>query len=281
MPLIERKGKPSLHYRVDDFTDPWKNAPTILLQHGFGRSSQFWYSWVPYLSRFFKVVRPDLRGLGLSPVEFNPATDITVENYIDDMTALLDALELESVHYCGESFGGILGMVLAAKHPSRVRTLSLVSAPVSLNQKHQETFAVGFKSREDALRSIGAKKWAAQTNGTTRFPPGTDPGLLEWYANEMGKSDVEVMCGLYGLLRHASAQSFLPKIKAPVLGLYPTGGPITSREQEEQLASGIPQMKFIHVPTPFHSVLTLLPATCADHVLHFAAAHDGTACREQ
>lgn len=281
MPLIERKGKPALHYRVDDFTDPWKNAPTILLQHGFGRSSQFWYSWVPYLSRFYKVVRPDLRGLGLSPVDFNPATDITVENYLDDMTALLDALGLESVHYCGESFGGILGMVLAAEHPARVRTLSLVSAPVSLNQKHQETFAVGFKSREDALRSIGAVKWAALTNGTTRFPPGTDPGLLDWYANEMGKSDVEVMCGLYGLLRHASALSFLPKIKAPVLGLYPTGGPITSREQEEQLATGIPQMKFVHVPTAFHSVLTLLPATCATQVLHFAAAHDGTACREQ
>ena len=69
MPLIERKGKPALHYRVDDFTDPWKNAPTVLLQHGFGRSSQFWTSWVPYLSRFYKVVRPDLRGLGLSPVE--------------------------------------------------------------------------------------------------------------------------------------------------------------------------------------------------------------------
>ena len=73
----------------------------------------------------------------------------------------------------------------------------------------------------------------------------------------------------------------LPKIKAPGLGLYPTSGPITSREQGEQLAAGIPHMKFIHVPTAFHSVLTLLPATCASHVLHFAAAHDGMACREQ
>ena len=136
---------------------------------------------------------------------------------------------------------------------------------------------------ERALRGVamGRKAWLEATNASTRFPPGTDPGLLEWYANEMGKSDVEVMCGLYGLLRHASAASFLKKIRAPVLGLYPTGGPITSREQEEQLATGIPQMKFIHVPTAFHSVLTLLPATCASHVLHFAAAHDGIACREQ
>jgi 3-oxoadipate enol-lactonase len=271
---------PTLHYRVDDFTDPWKNAATIVLQHGFGRSSQFWYPWVPYLSRFYKIVRPDLRGLGLSPLDFDPATETTVSGYIDDLVALLDSLGFDSVHYCGESFGGILGMVLAAEHPARVRTLSLISAPVSLNQKHQETFAVGFKSREDALRSIGAAKWAALTNATTRFPPDTDPGLLEWYAAEMGKSNVEVLCGLYGLLRDATAQPFLSRIKAPVLGLYPTGGPITSREQEEQLAAGIPHMNFIHVPTSYHSVLTLLPATCAGQVLHFAAAHDGIACHE-
>jgi hypothetical protein len=36
MPFIKRTGKPTLHYRIDDFTDPWKNAGTILLQHGYG-----------------------------------------------------------------------------------------------------------------------------------------------------------------------------------------------------------------------------------------------------
>jgi 3-oxoadipate enol-lactonase len=225
-------------------------------------------------------LRPDLRGLGESPVDFNPATDITLEGYIEDLLAVLDGLELESVHYCGESFGGILGMVLAAQHPRRVRTLNLVAAPVSLNPKHQETFAAGYGSREEALRAMGARRWAAVTNGTTRFPPGTDPGLLEWYAGEMGKSDVEVLCGLYGLLRHASAKDFLPRVKAPVLGLYPTGGPITSREQEEQLRAGMPHMKIIHLPVEFHSILNLQPAVCAKHVLHFIAQHDGVSCHE-
>ncbi len=280
MPYLERSAKPTLHYRIDDYTDPWSSAPTIILQHGFGRSSQFWYSWVPYLSRFYKVVRPDLRGLGLSPADFEPRTGITIESYLADLVALLDALGLESAHYCGESFGGILGMILAAEHPARVRTLSLVSAPVSLNQQHQETFAVGYASREDALRSMGAKKWAAATNTTTRFPPGTDPALLEWYAAEMGKSDVEVLCALYGLLRTASAAPYLSRIRAPVLGLYPTSGSITSREQEQALAAGIPHMKRIHLPTRYHSILTINPAVCAKHVLHFAAQNDGVACHE-
>jgi 3-oxoadipate enol-lactonase len=280
MPFLERNSGPTLHYCLDDFTDPWRKSETILLQHGFGRSSQFWYSWVPYLSRFYKVVRPDLRGLGRSSTKFDLASGITVDAYIKDLVALLDALGLESVHYCGESFGGILGMIFSALHPSRVRTLSLVSAPVSLNQKHQETFAVGFDSREAALRSMGAEKWAAATNATTRFPGDTDPGLLKWYAAEMGKSDVEVLCALYGLLRTASAADYLSDIQCPVLGLYPTAGSITSREQEDQLAAGISHMKFIHVSTKFHSILTIAPAICAQHVLHFAAQFDGIPCHE-
>jgi hypothetical protein len=48
-----------------------------------------------------------------------------------------------------------------------------------------------------------------------------------------------VLCGLYGLLRHAGAKDFLPRIRAPVLDLYPTGGPITGREQDEHLVAGI------------------------------------------
>ena len=281
MPFIRRTGKPTLHYRIDGFTDPWKSAGTILLQHGYGRSSRFWYGWVPYLSRFYNVVRPDLRGHGQSPVDFNPATDSTLEGYVDDIVAVLNDLKLDSVHYCGESFGGILGMALAAEHPERVRTLNLVSAPVYQDQKSQETFAGGYPSREEALRTLGTKRWAAAIYDTARFfPSGTDPGLREWYVGEIGKSDVEVLCGLYGLLRHASAKDFLPRIKAPVLGLYPTSGSITSPEQEELLAAGIRNLRMIHLPTEFHAILTLQPAVCARHVLHFVAQHDGIACDE-
>lgn len=281
MPFIKRTGKPALHYRIDDFTDPWKNADVILLQHGYGRSSQFWYSWVPYLSRFYRVVRPDLRGHGESPVDFNPATDSTLEGYVSDIMAVLDDLGLDSVHYCGESFGGILGMALAAEHPGRVRTLNLVSAPVDRPQKHQETFMAGYASREDALRAMGSKMWAhAIYNRAEFFPPGTDPALCEWYANEIGKTDVEALCGLSVLLQEISAMEYLPRIKAPVLGLYPSSFATANSEQEEKLVAGIGGLRIIHVPIKSQAILTLKPAMCAQQVLHFAAQFDGIACHE-
>src|SRR6187431_3752175 len=98
MALLKRPGLPMLHYALDDFTDPWRNAPHLILQHGYGRSGRFWYSWVPYLSRFYKIVRPDLRGLGQSGIPDDLETGLTVENYIDDLLAIIDTLGDAPVH---------------------------------------------------------------------------------------------------------------------------------------------------------------------------------------
>jgi len=62
MPIITRTNKPDLFLRARRFYRSMEKCPFILLQHGFGRSSKFWYRWVPYLSRFIRSLRPDLRG---------------------------------------------------------------------------------------------------------------------------------------------------------------------------------------------------------------------------
>jgi 3-oxoadipate enol-lactonase len=268
MPLIRRPRKPTLHYTVDDFTDPWQSAATLLLQHGYARSSKFWYAWVPRLARKFRVVRMDLRGHGESPVDFTPLTESTLNGYVGDLLALLDTLNVRDVHYCGESFGGILGMVLAAEHPERVRTLTLVAAPVFQNEN--AAYSAGFPTREEALRTLGTLRWAKAIYGAPEFfPADVDPLLREWYVSEIAKSDVEVLCGLYGLLRHANAKPYLPRIDAPVLGLYPTAGALTSSEQEALLQEHIRNFRLIHLPTSSHAVLTLEPEACTRHLIEF------------
>ncbi len=280
MPILKRPNKPDLHYEIDDYTDPWRDAPYLVLQHGNGRSSRFWYSWVPYLSRFYRVVRPDMRGLGLSSRDFDLETGMSVPELIGDLAAIIDALGAQSVHYCGESMGGILGIALAAMYPAAVRTLSLVSTPVFISDRMKQTYALSHGSRTDAMREMGIRKWVDTTNRSTRFPPETDPGFFEWYADEFARNDIEVQIRMSRLVNEANAAEFLPQIRAPVLGLYPTGGPITDQEQERLLASHIPQLKLIHVPTRYHMIHHIAPATCATHVLHFVAQHDGIPCRE-
>jgi 3-oxoadipate enol-lactonase len=280
MPVIERPGKPRLHYAIDDFTDPWKNAPFVVLQHGNGRSSRFWYSWIPYLSRYYKVVRPDARGLGSSSAEFDLERDLTVEALVGDLVAILDALGAQSVHFCGESMGGILGLALAALHPERVRTLTLVSTPVYISDRMKETYAMGHRSRVDAMKEMGREAWLKATNRSTRFPPDADPALLDWYEAEFARSSTEVQLAYAKLVNGANAASFLPRVKAPVLGLYPTEGPITSAEQERMLVENLRDFSVVHLPTRFHMVHHIAPATCATQLLHFMAQHDGTPCRE-
>ncbi|MCI0516786.1 MAG: hypothetical protein L0Y45_03030 [Woeseiaceae bacterium] len=82
------------------------------------------------------------------------------------------------------------------------------------------------------------------------------------------------------LVNRANASAFLPQVKAPVLGLYPTSGQITSDTQESLLKDNLSDFEVIHLPTNFHMVQLLYPKTCAEHVLRFCARHDGVSLED-
>ncbi|MBC7779619.1 MAG: alpha/beta hydrolase [Proteobacteria bacterium] len=275
MPIFERTGEPDLHYVVDDFTDPWREAPTLILQHGNGRSAAFWYRCVPYLARFYRVVRPDMRGLGGSPGGFDLHREMTVPQLIEDLAALIAHVDARPVHFCGESLGGILGLAVAALHPTLLRTLTLVATPVFINDTMKQSYALGRGSRVEAMRELGAAKWVDTTNRSTRFPPDTEEGLLAWYAQTFAGNDFEVQLRLVELVNEANAQEFLPKVTLPVLGLYPEAGPITDAEQERLLAASLVDFRIARLPTRYHMVHMIHPATCARRLLAFIATHDG------
>lgn len=280
MAFIKRSGQPTLQYDLDDFTDEWKKAPVLILQHGFGRSSNLWYRWVPYLSRFFRVVRPNLRGLGKSPVDFDTQTGYTAQGFLDDILAVLDEVSPGvPVHYCGESIGGIIGIMLAAEHPERLRTLSLVSTPLTIPKHTQETFAFGHPSWQEAMRTMGSEKWSDAANASSRFPPDADADMQKWYAREMGKSSVDSLVGLSNLAKTLDVREQAKRISTPTLGLYPGNGRIT-RFDEEMVRTTVPGIRMVTLPTEFHAVQFLMAKQCARQVLYFASQHDGTPCDE-
>lgn len=280
MPFVRRDKEPDLHYEIDDYTDPWANAPYILLQHGFGRSSKFWYRCVPYLARFYRVIRPDLRGFGQSAPSTDPPDEFTIETAVRDFEAVLDAVGVESVHYCGESLGGILGMVIAAERPKRVRTLTLISSRVKLNQASQERYRFGQESWEDALVKLGARGYSEAKNTSDRFGPGTDPGLMKWFVQQQGSSRIESLVAVQRLARTIDTTPYLPRIEAPVLTIYPSKGPITTPDQEDLLRRHVRNLRLAHLPSEYHNLHLTQPAACAMHLLHFVAEHDGIACWE-
>src|SRR5438046_9336957 len=97
-----------LGYCIDDFADPWKEAPVLLLLHAAMGSARRYYAWVPPLSRHYRVVRMDLRGHGNSPVP--PADrELTLERLVCDVAELLDHLGCASAHIVVNSAGGHSG----------------------------------------------------------------------------------------------------------------------------------------------------------------------------
>ncbi len=275
MPMIQANDGTPLNYEVDDHTDPWERRPVLFLLHGNGRNAQFWYQWVPYLSRDFRIVRPDMRGLGKSIFADGSAVDLSVESLIDDLLKVIGALGVDKVHFCGESMGGILGLLLAAQHPSLIKTLTLVSTPVFIEEEMKERYALGYASRIEAMEKLGIRKWVSETTKITRLPADENPGLYEWYVNEFSKGDPDLQVRMSGIVNQANVTDILKDVKVPVLGLYPGEGQITSKSQERLLRNSLSDFSMRKLPTNYHMVQLLFPAVCCEQLRDFCLRHDG------
>lgn len=101
---------------VKVYYEVYGEGPAITLVHGSGGHHAAWFQQVPYLSRFYTVVLPDLRGFGLSdPVEEGPDS----QEFIHDLLAVIDAAGIEKSVFLGQSIGALPCLKLAMNAPAR------------------------------------------------------------------------------------------------------------------------------------------------------------------
>ena len=117
MPMIDADGCP-IHVEVEG--PP--NAPVLMLSNSLGTTLHMWDGQVAPLTEHFRLLRYDRRGHGLSGV---PAGPYTMEMLGRDVLAILDALKIEKINWCGLSMGGMVGMWLGANAPARINRLIL------------------------------------------------------------------------------------------------------------------------------------------------------------
>jgi 3-oxoadipate enol-lactonase len=269
MPLLSVDQSIQIHYQIDDFTNPWDKRPTLFLQHGNGRSGAFWYQWIPILAKNYRVVRVDMRGLGHSSEIQNPQQDIQIEHCIQDLVKVIGHLKCEPILFCGESMGGILGIILAAKHPELIQTLALVSTPVFINQQMKSKYSMGFESRLEAMSKMGIEEWVYQTSVLARFPPETNPKMLQWYVKEFAKSVPEVLIHYSDLVNTANATQYLKDIQCPTIAVMPSNGPITDSAQIQLLKEEISHLEIATIPSDYHMIHLTHADQCAQIVNDF------------
>ncbi len=102
-----------------------RDAPAVILLHGFGASLHTWEPWAQALSGRYRVVRFDLPGFGLTGPD--PRNDYSDDRSIALLMGVFDALGLSRATLVGNSMGGRLAWMFAAAHPERVNKLVLIS----------------------------------------------------------------------------------------------------------------------------------------------------------
>ena len=118
MPWIERPDGISIHTQVTGRSD----APPVLLIQGLGMNKNGWALQRIAMATKYRTIAIDNRGAGRSSI---PSQPFTLENMADDALSVLDHYGVRDAHVVGASMGGAIAQILAVKHPTRVRSLTL------------------------------------------------------------------------------------------------------------------------------------------------------------
>lgn len=108
-----------MHYEIYGKGEP------LLMIHPNGGSIGSFNKQIKFFSRHYRVIVADSRSQGIS---FDSGDSLSYEMMADDYNALLDSLRIDSCYVLGWSDGGINGLLLAIRHPSKVKKLAITGA---------------------------------------------------------------------------------------------------------------------------------------------------------
>jgi 3-oxoadipate enol-lactonase len=195
------------------YDDTGGDGAALVLLHGFPFDCSMWRGQVSALGGEFRVVAPDLRGMGETPLGDG---DITLETLADDVAALLDELKLGRVVLGGLSMGGYVAFEFLRKFPERVRALVLADT------RPQADTEEGQRAREENAQR-------ALKEGLTPIVESMLPKLLTAETRERGGEVVE---GVRAMMLGTSPEGAAAALRAMAV----------RRDQTELLSS-------IQVPT--------------------------------
>ena len=147
------------------------SGPAIVLLHGW---PQTWYAWrhvIDALAPRYRVIAPDLRGLGDTS---HPTTGYDKATIGNDVVRLLDRLGVSSFDVAGHDWGGVVAYAIARDHPTRVRKFAVLD--VAIPGDGDDGFSQGGKRWHHAFHRLDALP-EALTRGREEL-------YLRWFYDE-------------------------------------------------------------------------------------------------
>ena len=257
MPYIEFPHDFKMFYKIDDCTDPWTHPDTVVFVHGFTENTEAWRAWVPLLSRYYRLIRIDLRGFGKSgPV--HKEFVYTTELFVDDLVRVINHLAGEPVHVVGGKSGGISSVKLAAMRPDLVKTITLASTPVTPPK------AQGWIEH---MEQHGMQSWARATM-TARLGRKMPPRGIDWWVDMMGSTAISTAHAYLRWVGTIDIRPDLEQIKCPVL-VIGTDSPRRTKSEFEDYQKCIPNSELVMIPVDGYHAAAIDPDCCASITLDF------------
>ena len=255
-----------LAYALDDYTDPWRAADTVILLHAAMGSSRRFYAWVPHLAGEFRVVRLDLRGHG--GTEAPGPGQLSPQRLVQDVVELADHLGAARFHVGGSSAGAVIAEKVAIDHPQRVITLGAFAATAGIRHALQDQ-----GTWVQQIGERGLAQFLRDTIADRVHLPTAPAGFVEWFIAESAKTSVEVLARFVPMMRGFEVLDELHRIGCPTLAIAPGGDPIHKLEHYSVLAERIPDCELLVYEGLPHNITDAVPDRCAQDYRRFLRAH--------
>jgi 3-oxoadipate enol-lactonase len=220
------------------YDDVGVGQPVVFL-HGFPHNRTLWAPQTGALVDRSRCIAPDLRGFGGSSV----AGPFSMDQYADDVVALLDALRIERAVVAGLSMGGYVAFALWRRHRGRVRALVLADTRAGADSDEARA------KRRDMIQ-------LARTKGSTAVAEAMMPGMVGKSTREknaglvdaifqmMQNAPVEGVVGaLEAMMARPDSTPTLPTIDVPVLVVVGEEDALTPVSEARALHTAIPSSR--------------------------------------
>lgn len=188
-----------------------KGEPVLVFVHGWSCSREYWKEQVAHFAKKHKVVTIDLAGHGQSGLS---RRDYTIEAFGKDVVTVTEKLDLKRMILVGHSIGGLVVAEAARKMPGRVVCV------VGADEFHD--IEKGFS--EEDVKGLIVMIEPDFVKGTQifvrgMFPPGANPELVEWVANDMSSANPEIGINIFRNFGNYDLKSAVQEIEVPVYSI--------------------------------------------------------------
>jgi pimeloyl-ACP methyl ester carboxylesterase len=208
-------------------------------------------AFVEQLAAFARVISFDKRGMGLSDrVRFG-----TLEERMDDVRAIMDAVGSESAALMGISEGGPMSMVFAATYPERTRGLILCGAEVKEETTEDWPWGEATRAEFEEYMQIEnvVERWGKGLGGAVFAPDHDSERLREfWGRLQVQSASPHDAVAFMRMAFEIDVRHVVPSITSPTLILHRTGDKVCHVENARWLARHIEHAKYVELPGQNH-----------------------------